>query len=272
MVVPMDPAPPDIEPMLAALRSAHQRVSQLFARRSDDWLLAPSALPEWSRLTIACHLRYVAEAMLRVTDAAERGEVARMYPNGRNLDRPPSLAPRQSEAVADVVESLRATSEALEARWFGLPNDMWTQEFTEADHGTLLFSRWLALRLTEVEVHGTDVGAHDGPDCNQWSASFVGLLLPLRIAWLTRARERPDADVSVGGIWTLESTTQQWRVSSSVGSRVVNFEADESLDSGTVLRGEDRILLALLLGRDTAHVTDIVGPGVAQFKAAFPGP
>jgi hypothetical protein len=40
----------------------------------ESALLGPSALPGWSRLTIACHLRYGAQAHVRVTGAALRGE------------------------------------------------------------------------------------------------------------------------------------------------------------------------------------------------------
>jgi hypothetical protein len=33
-------------------------------------ILAPSLLPGWTRLAIACHLRYGAEALIRITDDA----------------------------------------------------------------------------------------------------------------------------------------------------------------------------------------------------------
>jgi hypothetical protein len=47
-------------------------------------LLTPSELPEWSRLTIACHLRYGANALARVTDAVLAGRPASYYPGGRD--------------------------------------------------------------------------------------------------------------------------------------------------------------------------------------------
>jgi Mycothiol maleylpyruvate isomerase N-terminal domain len=270
--LPSNPTPADIAPLLVCLGDAHRRMNEVFASRSDEWLLAPSALPEWSRLTIACHLRYVAEAMLRVTDAARLGTVALMYPGGRDADRPLSLVPRRGETPAHVVESLRATAAELESRWSNLPLSMWTDEFTEVDHGTLLFSRWLALRLTEVEIHSTDVGVHAGPDCLQWSESFVRLLLPLRVAWLLRARERSDADLSSGGCWVLGAGAHRWFVRSDVGSRVVSVGVEGPFSDAVVLTADDRTLLALLLGRDGDYVAGVLGPQAKLFKSAFPGP
>jgi hypothetical protein len=274
-----DPTVEHVPGLLQALTTSHRRMNEVFHGRSDSWWHAPSALPDWSRLTIACHLRYVAEAMIRITEVAVQRQVAPMYPGGRDIDRPGSLQPREGETPSSIVESVRRTSNALEQIWAGVPSDMWEYEFTEADHGTLLFSRWLALRLTEVEVHCTDVGAHIGPDSQQWSASFVSAVLPLRVAWLTRARERPDANLCIGGTWTLQSPNQQWRVTSSIGSRVVEVNThqsdhtgEQSKDSGTVLRGDNRTLLALLLGRDNVSIVNQIGPGVSNFKAAFPGP
>ncbi len=50
---------------------------------SDDELTAPSALPDWSRLTILCHLRYGTQAHLAMTQPVIDGAPTSYYPGGR---------------------------------------------------------------------------------------------------------------------------------------------------------------------------------------------
>ena len=82
------------------------RTRMLVAALERCDLLAPSALPEWSRLTIACHLRYGAEALARMTHDALAGRTTAYYPGGRDEQRPGTLVPRRGEAPVDVVQSL----------------------------------------------------------------------------------------------------------------------------------------------------------------------
>jgi hypothetical protein len=57
-------------------RAGRLRTAQLLealGRLDDDAMMAPSELPGWSRLTIVCHLRYGASALLRMTRDALAG-------------------------------------------------------------------------------------------------------------------------------------------------------------------------------------------------------
>src|SRR5688572_3617156 len=89
------------------------------ALRGTD-LLAPSELAGWSRLTIACHLRYGAEAMHRMTVETLAGQTTAYYPKGRATQRPGTLEPRPGESPMDVVESLAEASAALDEAWAAL--------------------------------------------------------------------------------------------------------------------------------------------------------
>jgi hypothetical protein len=176
--------------VVAALRAVH-----------DSELEATTALVGWSRLTIACRLRYGAEALGRITTEGLAGRPATYYPGGRAATRPATLLPRPGESAADVVDDLDARSTALQRVWDVLGPTDWAQMVSEPakvpDLGGLALAEWALLRLTEVEVHGTDLdlGLAD------WTDTFVRAALPWRIARLARHRApaRPGRHVGVVG-------------------------------------------------------------------------
>ena len=224
---------------------------------------APSLLPGWSRLTIACHLRYGAEALARMTDDALAGRETAYYPEGRAQQRPATLAPRLDERGADVVDGLAAASAALEARWRGVRD--WSVVVREPesnpDLGPVELERLLLARLTEVEVHGTDLGVGLGP----WSDVFVAAVLPMRLDWLnTRRANHREFDSSVRASWLLVATDLPVRQVVTVDGQRVTSAPGEAAD--TVIEGTGAELLAMLLGRAPAGFAP---PG---FSAAFPGP
>lgn len=223
----------------------------------------PSLLPGWSRLTIACHLRYGAQASRRMTCDCVAGRPTSYYPQGRTAQRPSTLVPREGESPADVVESLADESEHLHREWRPLPD--WDISVVEpVDNPDLgpVELRLLALaRLTEVEVHGTDLGIGLGP----WSDVLVRHVLPMRLEWLnTRRSNHRPADTSVEASWLLVATDMAVRQEVRVqGDSVVSRPADTA---DTVIVGTGAELLALLLGRAPSGFA----PG--EFNRALPGP
>ena len=229
--------------------------------RSD--LEAPSQLPGWSRLTIACHLRYGAEALTQMTVDALDGRPASYYPGGRTTQRPRTLEPRAGESPGDVVRSLRGASEALDRAWAGV--DDWTVAVTEpagnADLGPITLSYLPLMRLTEVEVHGTDLGIGIGP----WSEVFVHAVLPWRLDWLNRRRPNAAAaDTTVRRSWLLRATDGPTCQVVIVDGETV--QSAPGTDADEVITGTSRELLALLLGRAPA------GFAPDTFNRALPGP
>src|SRR5207302_7789085 len=83
----------------------------------ESALLAPSGLDGWSRLTIACHLRYGAQALSAMTAAALEGRPASYYPDGSGRHRPRTLVPLEGETTAGVVDSLHHHSDELHQLW-----------------------------------------------------------------------------------------------------------------------------------------------------------
>jgi uncharacterized protein (TIGR03083 family) len=257
-------------------------VAAAVARRTDDLvrafrgldgqsLSAPSLLPDWTRLTIACHLRYGAAALVRMTFDALEGRSTSYYPRGRSSQRPGTLVPGPGESPEAVVNALAAASAALHRAWSGFESESWAIEVVEPsdnpDLGTRSLFELAVLRLTEVEVHGTDldIGLPD------WSDEFVRVALPMRVDRL-RTRQIRDAltacwqfDVDDGPSYSV--TVEGLSVDVREGQREPNPSVAWKISS--------RDLLALLLGRPPVGAPELATSRPELFEAftrVFPGP
>jgi maleylpyruvate isomerase len=171
-------------------------------RRLDQSELdGPSELPGWSRLTIVCHLRYGTRELLRMTRDALAGRETAYYPRGRASQRPATLLPSPAEPAA-VLDDWSSAARELDDEWSAVTGDRWRTPVVEPadnpDLGTVPLARLALARLTEVEVHGTDLGI----GAADWSRTLVAVGLPTRLAWLSRRRRnhRP-VDGSIAGSW-----------------------------------------------------------------------
>lgn len=267
--------------LLDALRGRTAAVVAALTPLDRAGLEAPSLLPGWSRLTVACHLRFGARTLQTMTDDALEGRPTSFYPLGRDLQREATLEPDAGEAPLDVPGSLGRESARLAARWARLHAEDWAVEVREPDEnpdlGAVPLARLALLRLTEVEVHGSDLDL-GLPD---WSDTFVDLALPFRLGWVA-ARRPPGASTDVEGTWIFAATDRALtcRLSLSDGRAEAAFDAGGGArgstagDRDAVFRGTGRDLLALLLGRPRTGDLSVDGDAAlaAAFKQAFPGP
>ena len=228
---------------------------------SDDEMRAPSALPDWSRLTILCHIRYGTAAHLAMTPAVVHGQPTSYYPGGRVAQRPGTLEPEPGESPTDVLDSFERACDELYALWETLTPSQWEQRLIEPDDNRDLGSPSMyelaILRLTETDVHGIDfeLGLSD------WSDELSHAGLPFRIGRL-RLRTVP---AGATGAWRLQTHEGE-----SYGVTVSNglISLDTRLGAATI-SGSRRDLFALLMGR--SFVGDVAGP-VESFREMFPGP
>jgi len=239
----------------------------------EEGLTVRSELPGWSRLTIGCHLRYGAEALRRMTGATLAGRSTAYYPEGRDRQRPGTLVPHDGERPRDVVDSLALHSRMLAQAWSAVDAAGWSREINEPadnpDLGPVTLTQLALLRLTEVEVHGSDLNVHLG----EWSAPFVTMTLPMRLERLSR-RTVDRGDGSLEGSWLLvASDGPTYRVSVANGV-VESTPAVSRAPARAVLEATSRDLLALLLGRPFRRAPRITGdlPFGEAFSAVFPGP
>ena len=260
---------------LDAIRQRSRTIAGSLRELGDDELHQPSELPEWSRLTIACHLRFGAETLSRMTRCALHGVPAAYYPEGREAQRPRTLVPRPGESAQDVVESLALLSDGLDEEWSALHVAAWDGEVVEpkdnSDLGPIRLGRLPLLRLTELEVHGTDLGLH----LADWSELFISTVLPMRLEWLNIRRANHRAfDTELEGSWLLVADDgPTYRVSVD-GTKVESRPASPQSQARAVIETNSRDLLALLLGRTLNSPPVIMGDiGFGQsFSLAFPGP
>ena len=259
---------------LAAAERTHHLLAVLRELDAHE-LEAPSELPGWSRLTIICHLRYGARALLRMTDDALAGRATSYYPGGRAHQRPGTLHPTPGERPGAVLDDWGRGAAELDERWASVTEPQWGIDVVEPtdnpDLGTVPLGRLALARLTEVDVHGTDLGI-GAPD---WSAALVAVGLPTRLRGLaSRRTNHRTFDASISGSWLLESTGGlRWLVAVD-GQHTTSRPAADDDDGMATIAGTDRDLMALLLGRPRRRALTLGGDTAlaAAFELAFPGP
>jgi uncharacterized protein (TIGR03083 family) len=235
----------------------------------------PSQLPEWSRLTIVCHLRYGATALLRMTSDTLAGRETSYYPGGRATRRPATLAPAPGERPEDVLDEWERAAGQLDDEWSSLGHGEWSMTIRELadnrDLGEVPLARLPLARLTEIDVHGVDLDI-GFPD---WSELLVDVALPTRLVWLSARRtNHREFDRSLRGSWLLVAEDFRWTVSVE-GDHVSSAPADSiGAPPRATISGSRRDLLALLLGRPRLRPLSIEGDIEfgAAFGRAFPGP
>jgi uncharacterized protein (TIGR03083 family) len=271
----MDPTEASRPVLVAAVRDRGVQIVEALSSLDAEALGSASRLPRWSRLTIACHLRFGAQTLGRMTKATLLGEPAAYYPEGRSQQRSRTLDPYDGEGPLDVVASLRHHSDELHRLWSSLGVDAWSRQIIEPENNPDLGSISLAflplLRLTELEIHGSDLGV-GLPD---WSQSFVRAALPARLSSLNVRRSNHRAvDTGLQGAWLLVATDGPTFRIDVKGADVESVPADSGEPARAVIEATSRDLLALLLGRPFVtppRITGDIAFGEA-FSSAFPGP
>jgi uncharacterized protein (TIGR03083 family) len=278
----------EVDPEMARLCSEQAwtrttEITEVLSDLDEPQLTGPTLLPEWTRITIACHLRYGARASRRMTVEALDHKETTFYPGSRSIERPATLAPSEGENLADVVSSLRVESRRLRELWAGLSPGQWETEVqepkTNPDLGGIPVGVLAVLRLTEVEVHGVDLDLHL-PD---WSDLLVSAALPVRLAMLATRRWNTDGvDPTLEGSWLLCVGGSEGEVGSTDGlswlvtmknGHVTSERADFDARADVAIQTSERNLFAMLLGRPRGRVAMTGDSDVARlFKRVFPGP
>src|SRR4029077_10081492 len=135
---------------------AHSAVVAALQDLTDDQVTRPSLLPGWTVGHVATHIARNAEGHVRMFDAAKRGEIAAMYPGGRE-QRTADIEAGARRTAAELRDDVATTAAQLEAVWAAMPAAAWAGRgipFSgESTMAELLFIRW-----REVTVHHADLG------------------------------------------------------------------------------------------------------------------
>jgi hypothetical protein len=138
------------------------------------------------------------------------------------------------------------------------------------DLGPAALATLAMLRLTEVEVHGSDLDL----GLDEWSETFIDVALPFRLDWLSTRRTSRPFDENLHGSWLLVADDGPTQLITVDAGGVRSRPATRDTPTTATIHASRRDLLALLLGRPLrrpAHVTGDTSFGLA-FSRAFPGP
>ena len=173
----------DVDRDRAGAARAHRAVVATLQTLTDQQVVQPSLLPDWTVGHVATHIARNAEGHLRMFDAAMRDQTAEMYPGGRE-QRTGDIEAGSRRAATDITADVTTTAANLEAAWEAMPTTAWTARgITFAGDETmadLLFIRW-----RETEVHHADLDL--GYSWSDWDGEYVRLdLARLTMLWASR--------------------------------------------------------------------------------------
>jgi maleylpyruvate isomerase len=137
-------------------------VSTAVSGLTDDELAQPSVLPGWTRLHLLAHLAGNADALCNLVHWASTGEPTPMYssPTRRNDDIEAGATKPAGELRAWFDRSAGTLSSALAA----LAGEAWDRSVVTGQGRTVPATDIPWLRVREVMVHSTDLGAGIGFD------------------------------------------------------------------------------------------------------------
>jgi maleylpyruvate isomerase len=156
---------------VAGAATAHQGLLAMLDERADAGTLdgaAPSRLPDWTIGHVLTHLARNADSIVRVLEAAARGDVIDRYEGGlarRNAEIEAGAGRPAEELVADV----RTTIWRLEQTWS--VQSRWDGRSREGEGREIPITDFPFLRWREVEVHRADLGL--GYEPTDWPAEYV---------------------------------------------------------------------------------------------------
>jgi maleylpyruvate isomerase len=198
---------------------------------SDEYVSAPSLLPDWTRGHVLTHIARNADGICDTLAGALRGEIVDRYRSwdARNSDIDEGAGRPFAALVADV----RDAAERLDRVLGAIGNaDGWELPTEHGDPaGAWVFRRW-----REVEMHRVDLAADYSPD--RWPALFVTSVLEEALPSLADRAQGPlRVEIIAEGSVSPEYAGKSWTVGKGSPVEVI---------------GPDWAVLAWLAGRGAA--------------------
>jgi maleylpyruvate isomerase len=173
---------------IQACADAHARLLERVRDLDDEIARRPSRLPGWSVGHVLTHVARNADSVVRRLAAAVGGELVEQYVGGSE-GRAAAIEEGAGRAAAELVEDVRATSEAVDRLCLEVPESVWDREVLvyggpkRISTPRLVFTRW-----REVEIHHVDLGL--GYEPGDWPPSLVDRLLPEVLEGLPERADR----------------------------------------------------------------------------------
>lgn len=164
----------DPAPASAQISAATVRLLDTARTLSDDDVLAPSLLPDWSRGHVLAHIARNADGLTNLLGGAAVGEQRTAYlsPEARNADIEAGSRRPIKEQLADI----EAAHDRFEAAVSALRPEQWSFEQAWGSAGQRRpATALLDARLREVAIHHVDLDA--GYTMADWSPQFALVIL-----------------------------------------------------------------------------------------------
>lgn len=157
--------------LLRVLRVATGRLVAATARMTDAEAREPSLLPGWSRGHLLTHVARNADALRNLLAWARDGIETPAYV--RAEVREAEIEAGADRPVDDLRDDVAESAEAFAADAEMLTDAAWRTEVRVLDGPFFRAELLLPRRLTEVELHHTDLGVGYGAD--DWTPEFAAL-------------------------------------------------------------------------------------------------
>jgi len=121
----------------------------------------PSLLPGWTIGHVLTHLARNADSVVRMIEAAQRGEVATQYAEGQ---REREIEEGAGRPARELVDDVAHTAIAVAQVWAATSDDAWERGMTRVRAGDCPLRLIPLRRWREVELHHADLGLAFGYD------------------------------------------------------------------------------------------------------------
>ena len=157
--------------MIQACVAAHQALESSLVGLTDHVARRPSLLPDWSVGHVLTHLARNADALARMFEGAQQGEVAAMYVGGRQSRRG-DIEAGAGRPANDLLADLHRASDRLDALFAGATagDRVWRGRGATFG-GEITIDDLPGRRRVEVEIHRVDLGL--GYRFVDWPGDFL---------------------------------------------------------------------------------------------------
>lgn len=163
-----------VEEFYREIDAATVRLLGAARRLTDDQIAGPSLLPGWTRGHVLAHLARGADAMRNLLIWAGTGVETPAYASQESRDS--GIEKGAGRSSADLYADVEQAAHAFNAAVRELPDRAWKARVRVLNSARFPVSDLLPRRLTEIELHHTDLGT--GYTAADWPASFVQRKLP----------------------------------------------------------------------------------------------
>ena len=160
---------------IARVADAQARFDKAIAGLTDDDVVRPSRLPDWTVGHVLAHVARNADSHVRRTEAAIRGEVVEQYPGGFE-GRAAEIDATAHGSAAELIDDVRSSGAAVLAAWGSTPAAAWDGVTTDVGGRERPLWQLVARRWQELEVHVVDLGI--GVTHEDWPDDFVAVWTP----------------------------------------------------------------------------------------------